>query len=195
MATKSPPRPAEPASAEGYAFNPEEPPLTATAADIKAEGRAQARQAEADDERLAADREHAERVASEAPEAERTRRRPAERTRRAARSALGARPGRAYRSPRQILRAAPGATVAEFLVGVLAYAVGVNYLRGGAPQVKAWFAAKFYNDTSGSSAAGTSPVTVPAAAGSATQGLAIAGQSAASAVESAAGAAQTGAAP
>lgn len=39
---------------------------------------------------------------------------------------------------------------------MLAYAVGINYLRGGTAQVQQWFAAKFYNQASTSTTTGTS---------------------------------------
>jgi len=45
------------------------------------------------------------------------------------------------------------------MVGVLVYAVAVNYMRGGSTQVRQWFAAKFYNQTTpvASSTAGVAP--------------------------------------
>lgn len=47
-----------------------------------------------------------------------------------------------------ISRAGGGAKEASgFLLGLLAYAVAVNYLRGGPDQVRAWTRAKFLNDT------------------------------------------------
>lgn len=48
------------------------------------------------------------------------------------------------------------ASFAELVVGAIAYAAGINYLRGGFPQVKQWFAAKFYNATEGTQAPGPS---------------------------------------
>jgi hypothetical protein len=42
---------------------------------------------------------------------------------------------------------------AGFVLGLLAYAVLANYLRGGVPAVKAWFAAKFLNNVAGQATA------------------------------------------
>ena len=36
-------------------------------------------------------------------------------------------------------------TASTFLLGVLVWALTVNYLRGGPPQVKGWLRAKFLN--------------------------------------------------
>jgi hypothetical protein len=43
---------------------------------------------------------------------------------------------------------------AGVVLGVLVYAVLINYLRGGTPQVRAWFGAKFLNHTAGTGTAG-----------------------------------------
>lgn len=49
---------------------------------------------------------------------------------------------------------------AGFVLGLIAYAILANYLRGGVPAVRAWFAAKFLNKT-GAGAARPSPVGAP----------------------------------
>lgn len=41
---------------------------------------------------------------------------------------------------------------AGFVLGLIGYALLANYLRGGTPQVRAWFAAKFLNRTSSTGA-------------------------------------------
>jgi hypothetical protein len=57
-----------------------------------------------------------------------------------------------------------GGTLAGTALGLVAYAIGINLLRGGPTAVKAWFAAKFLNKTSSSSASSaTTPQTKPAA--------------------------------
>lgn len=46
--------------------------------------------------------------------------------------------------------------VAGFALGLVGMAVLVNFMRGGTPQVRRWFAAKFLNVTTGAPAAGGS---------------------------------------
>lgn len=43
--------------------------------------------------------------------------------------------------------ASAASTGSGFLLGVFAWAVGLAYLRGGAPEVKKFFRAKFFNET------------------------------------------------
>ena len=37
------------------------------------------------------------------------------------------------------------ATIGPFILGILIWALVVNFLRGGTPQAKGWLAAKFFN--------------------------------------------------
>lgn len=78
--------------------------------------------------------------------------------------------GRTVSDTRNLVQGKTPASLAAGVLGLVGYAIAVNFLHGGWPQVKGWFGAKFFNTPYTAATGTTSAIGVAAPVASSTTG-------------------------